>query len=121
MWPDENGWLSDFAPIVDTSYDQPRTDATVVQDIVTQRQDVNTSGNDAWTGFFQKGLGAVLEYGLRRDATQVGMELQAQRQKMAMPLYGPAAGLQPTIGAGGITVSPVLLLIVGLVAVVVLK
>lgn len=114
-------WESDYGdligiPYVDTSYDQPRTTESVVGDIVTQRQDVGTSSNDAWSGFFQKALGGVLEYGIKRDAALTGVQLQAA-QRAATPTYYPTAA----VGAGGITISPMLLIVGGLVAMLALK
>jgi hypothetical protein len=115
-------WESDYGdmigiPFVDTSYDQPRTDQTVVGDIVTQRQDVGTSSNDQWTGFFQKALGGVLDYGIKRDAALTGVKLQAAQRAPSGYYSAPAA----SINAGGITVSPMLLIVGGLVAMLALK
>ena len=115
-WEQEYGEMIGI-PFIDTSYDQPRTDETVVRDIVTQRQDVGTSSNDQWTGFFQKALGGVLEYGIKRDAALTGVKLQAA-QRPPMGYYNAPAA---SINAGGITVSPILLIVGGLVAVLVLK
>lgn len=114
-------WETDFGemigiPYVDTSYDQPRTADTVVGDIVTQRQDVGTSGNDAWGGFFKSAIGSVLEYGIKRDAAMVGMELQAAQQPRQYYSQPTAA-----VSNGALTISPMLLIIGGLVAVMVLK
>ena len=114
-------WESDYGdmigiPYVDTSYDQPRTGQTAVFDIVTQRQDVGTSGNDAWSGFFQKAIGGVLDYGIKRDAALTGVQLQAA-QRATTPTYYPTAA----VGAGGVTLSPMLLIVGALVAVLVLK
>lgn len=105
-----------FGLFVDNSYDQPRYAETAVGDIVTQRQDVSTGGADQWTGFFQKAVGSVLEYGIKRDAALTGVQLQAA-QRAGTPAYYPTAA----VSRGGITVSPMLLIVGGLVAVLVLK
>ncbi|MEO6319832.1 MAG: hypothetical protein ABIR56_04145 [Polaromonas sp.] len=114
-------WESDYGdligiPYVDTSYDTPRTADSVVTDIVTQRQDVGTSSNDQWTGFFQKAAGALVDYGIKRDAAMTGVKLQAANRP-AVPMY--TAGV--AAGPSGLTISPVMLIIGGLVAVLVLK
>ena len=120
-WTDTgNGWWED---IIDTSYDQPRTAQTVAADIVTQRQDVGTSGNDAWGGFFGNLLGKTLDYGIKRDAAKVGAEIQAQQfqQQTQLQRYGgmmPIAGMQ---GGPGLTINPMLLLIGGVVLFAVMK
>lgn len=114
IWEDTgNGW---YEPVVDTSYDQPRYAETVTRDIVTQRQDVGTSSNDQWGGFFQKALGGALNYVIKRDAAQTGVQLQ-QQQRAGMPnYYAPAA-----MGSRGLVLSPQLLIIGGVVAFLVLR
>lgn len=114
--------VSDFSQLdfVDTSYDQPRNTDTVTRDIVSQRQEVGASTNDSWGGFWQKAVGNVLDYGMRKDAAVTGVQMQqAQRQpqQQTRPVYGPAA----SVNANGITVSPMLLLVGGLVAMLVMK
>lgn len=104
-------WESDFGdmigiPYVDTSYDQPRTPQTVVSDIVTQRQDVSTGGNDAWGGVFQKILSVGAEYAIKRDAAITGAKLQAATRPVA-PVY--TAGV--AAGPAGLTISPLLLVV----------
>lgn len=111
-WEEEYGAM---IGIVDTSYDTPRQPETAARDIVTQRQDVGTSGNDSWGGFFQKAVGQVLEYGIKKDAAETGVKLQASQY--AQPTYRPVA----SVGSGGLTVSPMLLIMAGVVAFVVLK
>ena len=116
MWMDQDYTGQETGPFIDTSYDQPRNDQTVVRDIVTQRQDVGASSNDQWGGFFQKALSGALDYGIKRDAAMTGVKLQAQ-QRAQVPTYYPTAA----VGRGGITVSPMLLIVGGLVALMVLK
>ena len=117
----EDGWTPSAAlesgGFVDNSYDTPRWPETITQDIVTQRQDVGASTNDAWGGFLTKAIGTVLDYGIKKDAAKTGVALQMQARQPAQQFYAPAA----SVGAGGITVSPMLLIIGGLVALVVLK
>lgn len=120
MWEDTgNGW---WEPVVDTSYDQPMNVGTVASDIVTQRQDVGTSGNDAWGGFFNglgKTAGALLDYGIKRDAAMVGAELQAKQFQMQR--YGSMVPIAGTQGGKSLTINPMLLLIGGIVLFVGMK
>lgn len=120
-WTDED-WmpssvLGAASAYVDTSYDQPRTEQSVVGDIVAQRQDTGTSGNDAWSGFFQKAAGQLMEYAVKKDAAETGAKLQAANRLAATPNFNASA----QIGRGGFTVSPMLLIVLGVAAVVVLK
>lgn len=89
----------DALALVDTSYDQPVFNETVTRDITTQRQDIDRSTNDQWTGFFQKTLGTVLDYGVKRDAARTGVQLQRETlQNQRNPYYN---GNQPQ-GAMGL-------------------
>lgn len=92
---------------IDTSYDQPVYDTTVTRDITTQRQDVGSSSNDQWGGFFQKAVGTVLDYGIKRDAAQTGVQLQrASLQAQRNPYYVP--GTQ-TGNSQGLTINQLVL------------
>lgn len=104
-------WEDDFNAmigLVDTSYDQPRTESTVTQDIVTQRQDVTTGGNDAWGSFFRGAIGNVLEYGLKRDLAVTGA--QVQQQQLAAQRAGYYLPGTATASGQGITMGQVLLI-----------
>jgi hypothetical protein len=105
-WEADWGGASVYVP--ESTYEQPRTDATVTRDIVTQRQDIATADLGQWGGFFQKAIGSVLDYGIKKDAAQTGVQLaQAQQQQARAQRY--PLGTQP--GArGGITANQLLLI-----------
>ncbi len=61
----------------DTSYDVPVYETTVTPDIVSQRQDVSTTGsNDQWTDWFKSLAGRAFDYGLQKDAVTTEAELR---------------------------------------------
>ena len=117
-------WEQDYGamigiPYIDTSYDQPRTPETIVTDVATQRQAVSGTA-DAWGGFWTgMGLaaGKLLDYGIKRDAAITGVKLQTAAQTPVAPVYQPAV----TASRGGVTISPTVLIVGGLVALLVLK
>lgn len=109
--------MDDFTPAdlaqwigSDSSYDQPRTSATVTSDLLAQGQSVQDSGS-SWAGWFQ-GLGTTLiGYSLARDANK--QRAQQYQAGATVPLYSARNG---TIG-----INPVMLIGLGLIAVLVLK
>lgn len=113
-------WDDEYAAMIgmDNSYDTPRTESMPMIDVVAQRQDIDTSGsNDAWTGFFQKAIGSVLDYGIKRNAAKTGLQMQLAQQRQAQMM--PAYMSQPVGLGGGLTMMH-MLLIGGVVVVVML-
>ncbi|MCZ2495732.1 hypothetical protein GN316_03075 [Xylophilus sp. Kf1] len=100
---------------MDNSYAQPVTPYTVTSTLATQGQGVSNAGLGQWTGFLQNVGKTLLTYGLAKDQ----METQAD---IAKARYG-TAGLQPIYqaSAGGVSISPMLLIGLAVVAIVVLK
>lgn len=69
-----------------SSYDTPVYPETVVSDIATQGQDVQTSGGDSWTDFFKSTVSQVFDYAIKKDAVITGAEVQKTLQA---PVYQP--------------------------------
>lgn len=69
-----NDWSNWGGSFIDTSYDQPRYDSTLVQDYASAGQAVSTSpSNDNWGGWFQSIASSVVGYAVQRDAIQNGI------------------------------------------------
>ena len=108
-------WEQDFGemigiPYIDTSYDQPRTSETVTSTVAAERQAVNDSSS-AWSGFWPKAAGVLLDYGIKRDAAITGVQLQAQQRQPVVP--GGQLGASVGISNGALTISPMMLIIIG--------
>jgi hypothetical protein len=115
MWLDDAGEsLSNWS--VGDAYAEPRTSETVAGNLATATQGISDSGTGSgWSGFFQKGLGQVLDFNLQRAAAKSATQLAQQRQT--------ALQTQPLVSASGgrLSVNPTgVLLIGGLVLAVVL-
>ena len=64
-----------------SSYDTPVYPDTVTSDIVTQSQEVQTTGaNDGWTNFFKSTVSQVFDYAIKKDAVVTGAEVQRSMQ-----------------------------------------
>lgn len=114
-------WEEDFGemigiPYIDTSYDQPRTSETITSTVAAERQDISGNSN-AWGGFWAKAAGQLLDYGIKRDAAMVGVQLQQQRPVVLGAPLSASVG----VGAGGLTISPMMLLIGGVALFLVLQ
>ena len=82
-----------------SSYDTPVYEDTVVRDIATQGQAVQTSAsNDGWTDFFKATVSQVFDYAIKKDAVMTGAEVQKSLQA---PVYQtqPALYSQAAQGA----------------------
>lgn len=96
-----------------SSYDTPVYPETVVRDIATQGQDVQTSGsNDSWTDFFKTTVSQVFDYALKKDAVLTGAEVQKTLQTQPVYTY-PVGSIRQTPAAPQIVpgISNTLLLI----------
>ena len=105
---------------IDTSFDVPAYDSSVVTDLAIHGQDTADAGvNDGWTGFFKTTASALLDYSIKKDAAQTGVALMQQRQ----PGAGPMPGYAPGSGArAAAPLSPVVLLaVLGVLALVLTK
>ena len=79
---DGGGWWD-----TNSSYDTPVYPETVVRDIATQGQAVQTTGsNDSWTDFFKSTVSQVFDYAVKKDAVLTGAEVQKTLQT---PVYQP--------------------------------
>ena len=61
---------------VDTSYSVDNLPETITSDVLTERQDVTSGGNDAWGGWFKEIASTAIDYAIKRDAAMVGAELR---------------------------------------------
>lgn len=84
-----------------SSYDTPVYPETVVRDIATQGQAVQTaSSNDGWTDFFKTTVSQVFDYALKKDAVLTGAEVQKTLQTpvyQPVPIYSQAAQAQQIV------------------------
>lgn len=78
----------------DTSYDAPLYDGTITQDIATQGAAVQTAPADSgWGDIFKSAFSGLVEYSIKKDAAQTGIQLQRQAQT-APQYYAPSQGSQ---------------------------
>jgi hypothetical protein len=84
----EPGWNSGV------SYEQPRTDVTVTQDLGTATAATNSGTSSGWGDALAKGFGKVLDFGLQRQAAKDNLSLQQQRAQLGatQPLVSTAGG-----------------------------
>lgn len=97
----------------DTTYDQPVYGETVTTDIVTERQAVSAQPvNDEWSAFWQRTIGTVTDYALKKDAAETGVEL---RQAQMTPVYSQPAYQPRSQPQGGTLLLMGLAVVVGVV------
>lgn len=105
---DGGGWWD-----TNSSYDTPVYPETVVRDIATQGQAVQTTGaNDSWTDFFKSTVSQVFDYAIKKDAVMTGAEVQKTLQTQPVYTY-PVGSIRQTPAAPQIVpgISNTLLLI----------
>ena len=96
---------------LDTSYSQPMYKGMPALDLASAGQAVETVGvNDGWGGFFRETAATLMNYSIKKDAAQTGLQLQQQQQ---------APYQQQRYSQGQI--SPLLLIAGAVVAVLLLK
>lgn len=99
----------------DSSFDQPRTTATVPTDALQSMQPVTQGANEGgdWGDFWRDTLGGVIGYALRKDAVQSGV-IQPGAQTPNPRPTGTAAGgsmLRNPLVIGGLAAAAVLAIV----------
>ncbi len=91
-----------FASAIDTSYNAPVSTQTVAPDIATQAAAVPAvPQNDAWTSFFQKTLGTVVNSAVAQSNVKTAAQVQQGRMLTPGQSLGAQLGLGGKAGGAG--------------------